>query len=42
MIYLPSILLAEDDDNDVFFLKRAFKEEGIENPLDPGGHGRIF
>jgi CheY-like chemotaxis protein len=28
-----SILLAEDDDNDVFFLKRAFKDAGIENPL---------
>jgi CheY-like chemotaxis protein len=28
-----SILLAEDDPNDVFFLKRAFKEAGIEHPL---------
>jgi CheY-like chemotaxis protein len=27
------ILLVEDDDNDVFFLKRAFKEAGIENPV---------
>lgn len=28
-----SILVAEDDENDVFFLKRAFKDAGIENPL---------
>lgn len=27
------ILLAEDDDNDVLLLKRAFKEAGIGNPL---------
>ena len=33
MSYLPSILLAEDDANDVFFLQRAFKEAGIENPV---------
>ncbi len=33
MSHLPSILLAEDDANDVFFLQRAFKEAGIENPL---------
>lgn len=33
MIVMPSILLAEDDDNDVFFLQKAFKDAGIENPL---------
>lgn len=33
MTSLPSILLAEDDENDVFFLERAFKAAGIENPL---------
>jgi len=27
------ILLAEDDENDVFLLRRAFKDAGISNPL---------
>ncbi|HSU56972.1 MAG TPA: response regulator [Candidatus Dormibacteraeota bacterium] len=27
------ILLAEDDDNDVLFMKLAFKRAGLENPL---------
>jgi CheY-like chemotaxis protein len=27
------VLLAEDDPNDVYFLKHAFKEAGIQNPL---------
>ena len=30
----PSVfLLVEDDENDVFFMKRAFKEAGLKNPL---------
>ena len=28
------ILYADDDDNDVFFLKRAFAEAGITNPIE--------
>lgn len=28
-----TVLLAEDDDNDVFFLERAFKQAQIANPL---------
>lgn len=28
-----TILLAEDDENDVFFLRRAFREAGITNPM---------
>jgi hypothetical protein len=28
-----TILLVEDEENDVFFLKYAFKEVGILNPL---------
>jgi CheY-like chemotaxis protein len=30
---LSSILLAEDDENDVFIMQRAFKKAGIANPL---------
>jgi CheY-like chemotaxis protein len=29
-----SILLAEDDENDVFFVERAFKQAQINNPLN--------
>src|ERR1700677_3075494 len=29
----PTILVAEDDDNDVFFLERAFKQAQLCNPL---------
>lgn len=30
---LPCLLLVEDDEDDVFFLKRALAEAGIKNPL---------
>ncbi|MGH7996671.1 MAG: response regulator [Opitutaceae bacterium] len=30
---LPSMLLVEDDEDDVYFLKRALGEAGIRNPL---------
>jgi CheY-like chemotaxis protein len=33
MSRLSSILVAEDDENDVFFLKRAFSEAEIPNPV---------
>lgn len=29
----PAILLVEDDENDVFFLIKAFEKTGVENPL---------
>lgn len=32
-VKVPTILLAEDDENDVFFMERAFKEAQIANPL---------
>jgi CheY-like chemotaxis protein len=28
-----SVLFVDDDENDIFFLKRAFKDAGISNPL---------
>ena len=31
-VKVPSILIAEDDDNDVFFLERAFKQAQVSNP----------
>ena len=34
------ILLVEDDDNDVFFMKRAMKLAGISNPLHVASDGR--
>jgi len=33
MVKVHSILMAEDDDNDVFFLERAFKQAQVANPL---------
>lgn len=33
LVKVQSILLAEDDDNDVFFMERAFKQAQIANPL---------
>ena len=40
MTPLPSILLAEDDENDVFFLKHAFKEAKLRNPLHVARDGQ--
>jgi CheY-like chemotaxis protein len=36
-----TILLVEDEENDVFFLKYAFKEVGILNPLKVAQDGKI-
>jgi len=33
MSHLPTVLLAEDDENDAFFLKRTFEQVDIRNPL---------
>ena len=30
---IQNLLLVEDDENDVFFMKRAFKEAGVTNPM---------
>ena len=35
-----TILLVEDEENDVFFLKHAFKEVGILNPLQVAQDGK--
>jgi len=35
-----AILLVEDDENDIFFMKRAFKDAGIFNPLRVSQDGR--
>lgn len=35
-----SVLLVEDDENDVFFMQRAFREAGIVNPLHVVNDGR--
>src|SRR2546429_4622222 len=35
-----TILLVEDEENDVFFLKNAFKEVGILNPLQVAQDGQ--
>lgn len=35
-----TILLVEDDQNDVFFLKNAFQEAGIDNPVQVAGDGQ--
>jgi CheY-like chemotaxis protein len=34
LVKVNSILVAEDDDNDFFFLERAFKQASIANPLN--------
>src|ERR1700722_11791861 len=34
LVKVHSILMAEDDDNDVFFLERAFKQAQIANPIN--------
>jgi CheY-like chemotaxis protein len=33
VVKVHSILMAEDDDNDVFFMERAFKQSQIVNPV---------
>ena len=33
MKFGKSVLIAEDDENDVFFLRRAFQQAKVENPL---------
>lgn len=35
-----TILLVEDDQNDVFFLQYAFKEAGIDNPIQVANDGQ--
>jgi CheY-like chemotaxis protein len=35
-----TVLLIEDDENDVFFMQRAFREAGIATPLHVVGDGR--
>src|SRR5262249_27086302 len=35
-----TILLVEDDPNDVFFLKYAFEQAGVRNPLRTVEHGQ--
>ncbi len=37
---LPPVLLAEDEEHDVFFMRRAFESAQIENPLLAVGNGR--
>ncbi len=34
------ILLAEDDENEVFFVRESFKQAGIANPLEVVGNGQ--
>ncbi|MDB6016905.1 MAG: response regulator [Pedosphaera sp.] len=33
LVKIHSVLMAEDDDNDVFFMERAFKQAQVINPL---------
>jgi CheY-like chemotaxis protein len=33
MVKIHSVLMVEDDDNDVFFVERAFKQAQVVNPL---------
>lgn len=37
---LPPVLLAEDEEHDVFFMRRAFESAHIENPLVAFSSGR--
>ncbi len=39
-IFKQPILLVEDNDDDVFFMKRALKEAGLENPVHRVGDGQ--
>lgn len=38
---MSPILLVEDTEDDVFFLKRAFKKAGIEIPIQVAANGKI-
>jgi len=40
VITAPPILYAEDDEHDVFFLRHAFQEAGITNPLHIASNGQ--
>ncbi|HXT11636.1 MAG TPA: response regulator [Candidatus Angelobacter sp.] len=40
MSHQPIILLAEDDDNDVFFMRRALNKAQVELPLHVVHHGK--
>jgi CheY-like chemotaxis protein len=35
-----TVLLAEDNEDDVFFMQRAAKASGITNPIQVAGHGQ--
>lgn len=38
-IMLPTILLVEDEETDVFFLQKAFANVGVANPVQVATHG---
>jgi CheY-like chemotaxis protein len=40
MAMTETILLVEDDDNDVLFMKMAMETSGVLNPLQVAAHGR--
>jgi CheY-like chemotaxis protein len=40
MAMSQTILLVEDDDNDILFMKMAMEKSGIPNPLQVATHGR--
>jgi CheY-like chemotaxis protein len=38
---LPTILLVEDEETDVFFLRKAFANVGVANPVQVANHGGV-